>query len=116
MAAMHSQYPTPLIRVSCRLLLGALAFLLCGPMAQAVAGTVSNDRFLSPEQAFSYQQTTTPDGQIALNWDIADRYYLYRSRLTVKGVDATVAQVDKPEGKLIHDPYFGDEYIYRDRP
>ena len=114
MAAMHSQYPTPLIRVSCRLLLGALAFLLCGPMAQAVAGTVSNDRFLSPEQAFSYQQTTTPDGQIALNWDIADRYYLYRSRLTVKGVDATVAQVDKPEGKLIHDPYFGDEYIYRD--
>ena len=110
---MHSQYPTPLIRVSCRLLLVVLAILLCGPMAQAVAGTVSNDQFLSPEQAFSYQQTTTPDGQIALHWDIADGYYLYRSRLTVKGVDATVAQVDKPEGQLIHDPYFGDEHIYR---
>ncbi len=108
---MLSKRPIPMARIPCRLLLFIVVFLSCAPVALA-SGTLSNGQFLPPNQAFSYHKTVKDDGQVALHWHIADGYYLYRSRLTVEGANAPVAQVNKPKGKFIHDRYFGDEHIY----
>lgn len=101
------------IRYPYRWLLPVLVFLLLCGSGAAAAGTDSDKSFLSPDKAFSYTVSSNRAGNVVLRWEVADGYYLYRSRLNIRGADGTIGTVNKPEGKLIHDPYFGDEYIYR---
>lgn len=89
-----------------------VAILLCGPVASA-ADTVSNAGFLAPDKAFSYQKQVTHDGTVKLNWSVAPGYYLYRSRLKIKGEPVPIKSLQMPEGTLIHDPYFGDEHVFK---
>jgi thiol:disulfide interchange protein DsbD len=94
-------------------LLLAAILLLCSVSATAAFGTAGGSKFLKPDQAFSHQAHATDDGRIKIQWHIADGYYLYRSRLKIKGAPAAVANVDKPEGKTHDDPYFGKQQIYQ---
>ncbi len=89
--------------VACVMALGAAAF----------AGTAWAGDFLPPEQAFSYTKQVTDSGRIELDWSVAPGYYLYRSRLKIKGRPSPVESVRMPDGKLIHDPYFGDEHVFK---
>lgn len=90
----------------------ALALLLC-LTAHTAIGDTSSGGYLKPDQAFSHQQKATDDGRIEIHWHIAPGYYLYRSRIKVEGKPSPIKGVDKPKGKRIDDPYFGQQQIYK---
>jgi thiol:disulfide interchange protein DsbD len=92
--------------------LWAAALLLCGLALTATVGTAFGQDFLKPDQAFSHQESATEDGRLKITWQVAPGYYLYRSRIDIKGAASPVADVEKPAGKLYHDEYFGDQHIY----
>lgn len=89
-----------------------MMLFLCS--AAAWAGSApSQGKFLPPDQAFSWHKTVTASGQVELHWTIAPGYYLYRSRVKVTGKSVPVSAVHMPSGTLIHDPYFGEERVFK---
>jgi thiol:disulfide interchange protein DsbD len=94
--------------------LGWLAALaLAAPAAHAQA-TAPGEGLLPVTQAFALKATIDRPGAIALHFDIAPHYYLYRGRIHAKiltpGIKAGALQT--PPGKQEHDPYLGDVEIY----
>ncbi len=81
----------------------------------ASAAAANADEFLDPEVAFVL--TAAPDGTntIELDWNIADGYYLYKSRIKVEPVAAgtPIGTVVLPKGEPHSDEYFGEQEIYR---
>lgn len=69
---------------------------------------------LQPEQAFSLTATPLPDGGLALEWRIADGYYLYRNYLAAATPDGAAVALATPEGIAKDDPNFGPAEIYYD--
>jgi thiol:disulfide interchange protein DsbD len=73
-----------------------------------------SDEFLPPDEAFRFQ--AFPDGpdHVKLIWQIADGYYLYRSRIkaTTTGDQAQLGALDMPKGETKTDEYFGKQEIY----
>ncbi|MGI9287591.1 MAG: protein-disulfide reductase DsbD family protein [Pseudomonadales bacterium] len=73
----------------------------------------SND-FLPVEEA--YRLLVTPQaGKLLLQWDIADGYYLYRSRFAAalnNGKESVPLTLQLPQGKQKHDEYFGDVEVF----
>ena len=86
-------------------LIQSLAALL---LAAATGGTVLADDFLAPEQAFVLQAELRAGQQLALRWDIAPGYHLYRDRIALRG-DGTALQVQLPRGLRKYDENFGKE-------
>ncbi len=91
------------------------AFLMCvlapiGPIAHAQ----SEDDLLPVEQAFKLTAKIAEPGKIALHWDIAPDYYLYRTRIKAKTAQAgaTLADIDLPAGTKKHDEFIGDVEVY----
>jgi thiol:disulfide interchange protein DsbD len=85
--------------------------------AGAHAQTTSPGEGLLPvTQAFALKPVIAKPGTIALHFDIAPHYYLYRGRIHAKiltpGVTAGALQT--PAGIEEHDPYLGDVEIYHD--
>ena len=95
------------------ILLAALLFAATGALAQS---TGPGDGLLPVTQAFALKPTIGKPGSIALHFDIAPHYYLYRGRIHAKiltpGVAAGALQL--PPGEREHDPYLGDVEIYHD--
>jgi len=114
--------------ISNRLLWGALtlAAALAGP---ACANTVLDRldqlssgarlpvrEFLPPDQAFRLTHEVSPTG-LALNFEIAPDYYLYRDRLKVEALtpDVQIGELVRPPSEPKDDPEFGRVEIYRDQ-
>ncbi|HSF79152.1 MAG TPA: protein-disulfide reductase DsbD, partial [Steroidobacteraceae bacterium] len=98
---------------------GFLLALLClagGPAtAQGLLGGVSSDDdFLPPDEAFRLSAAAEGGDAIALNWIIADGYYLYRHRVAVKTDTSgfTVGAPVMPDGKKKTDEFFGQVEVY----
>ncbi len=101
-------------------LLAACLTLLVGLSGSAVAkpwwmrGVESNETdFLPPDVAF--RPSAGIDGnQVRVRWVIADGYYLYRSRMSIKAEspDLVVGTPEFPTGTLKVDPYLGNQEIY----
>jgi thioredoxin:protein disulfide reductase len=74
----------------------------------------SGDDFLPPDQAFRFN--AIPDGpdHVKLIWQIAEGYYLYRSRIkTVSTADQVkLGEMEMPKGESRTDEYFGAQEIY----
>ena len=75
----------------------------------------SNDsEFLSPEVAF--RLAVVPDGpdRARLIWQLADGYYLYRSRIKVATTSdrAQLGALAMPTGHVKQDDYFGKQEVY----
>jgi len=72
------------------------------------------DGLLPVTQAFALKASIAKPGTVALHFDIAPHYYLYRGRIHAKiltpGVTAGALQT--PAGIKEHDPYLGDVEIY----
>jgi thiol:disulfide interchange protein DsbD len=70
---------------------------------------------LPVDAAFRLTVETRGDGLLALSWDIAENYYLYRDRIQVRALDdgVTLGELVLPAGIDKHDEYFGDVQIYR---
>jgi thioredoxin:protein disulfide reductase len=78
-------------------------------------GVESNESdFLPPDVAFRVA-ANVEGNVIRVRWVIADGYYLYRQRMTIKAEspDLVVAAPTLPQGILKVDPYFGNQEIYK---
>lgn len=93
-------------------LLALLALLACAPLAAQ-----NEDEYLPPGEAFRISGESPAPDSIQVHWEIADGYYLYRSKLkfSAEGGDVELDTPILPEGKIKHDEFFGDVEIYRER-
>jgi len=79
------------------------------------SGAKSDADFLPVDQAFVFSAQSPARDRVQLRWDIADDYYLYRDKVTVKTTAADV-QLGKPSipgGETKHDEYFGEQVVFR---
>jgi len=72
-------------------------------------------RFLKADQAFAFSADSPGSDRVTLDWEIADGYYLYRDRISVKtsASDVQLGAPRMPSGESHHDDYFGDQVVYR---
>jgi thiol:disulfide interchange protein DsbD len=72
------------------------------------------DNFLPVEQAFRFDALADGSDRVRLNWEIAEGYYLYRSRIKIT-TSAGAVQLGAPQlpaGQVKNDEYFGRQEIY----
>jgi thioredoxin:protein disulfide reductase len=110
-------------------LIALLGFTSAGAWAQSAPGAQakptgidavlhaaksSEDQFLQPDQAFRFDATAEGTDQVRLNWEIADGYYLYRTRIKVITASpaAQLGALQMPAGQIKNDEYFGRQEIY----
>ena len=69
--------------------------------------------FLPPDQAFRLFAQPQGEDRIALTWEIAEGYYLYRNRLKI-ATDSPVklGELVLPVGQSKTDEYFGTQQVY----
>ena len=81
------------------------------------SGAKSDADFLPADQAFVFSAESTSRDRVRLRWDIADDYYLYRDKVTVKSAAAGVqlGSVSIPGGEQQHDEYFGEQVVFHDQ-
>jgi len=93
-----------------RKLLAGLAALIFSIAAQAQ----TTDDLLPVEQAFKLDAKIAAPGTIALHWEIAPDYYLYRMRIKAKTAQAgvTLGSLELPPGEKKHDEFLGDVEVY----
>lgn len=95
---------------------GAAASLTPARMSavlNAATDSSGQTNFLTADQAFQVAASAAgPDG-VRLHWQIADGYYLYRSRIHVKTASPVqLGELQLPQGKSQTDEYFGTQQIY----
>jgi thiol:disulfide interchange protein DsbD len=98
---------------------GFLLALLCIASAPATAqgllgGVSSDEDFLPPDEAFRLTAGADGGAAVSLNWIIADGYYLYRHRLSVKTETSgfTIGTPVLPDGQKKTDEFFGQVEVY----
>lgn len=89
-------------------------FCLLNLFAQPLWALSSED-ILPPDQAFKFKVVGQSRQQVALEWQIAEGYYLYRDKIKLASKTEAVQleAVAWPEAYQKHDPNFGDVFIYR---
>jgi thiol:disulfide interchange protein DsbD len=72
------------------------------------------DDLLPVEQAFKLTAQIAEPGKVALHWDIAPDYYLYRARIKAKTSQSglTLGELALPDGLKKHDEFLGDVEVY----
>ncbi|UYC11762.1 protein-disulfide reductase DsbD [Xanthomonas sp. CFBP 8445] len=97
-------------------LLHRLAALCLLAVAAFPALAISEKDLLPVDQAFALSAQAPERGRIALHWDIAKGYYLYRHRIAVKVIGGFRPNptLQLPAGHKKTDPYFGEVETYRD--
>ena len=103
-----------------------LSFLRRLPASAAVLGALllalvphaalAADDFLEPDQAFRLSATRGSEREVALRFEIAPGYYLYRERFAFEATGpVTLGEVPLPAGKVKYDETFAkDVETYRD--
>ena len=80
------------------------------------SGARSDADFLLADQAFVLSADSASRDRVQLRWDIADDYYLYRDKVTVKttATGVQLGSVSIPGGEKQHDEYFGEQVVFHD--
>ncbi|RRQ21627.1 protein-disulfide reductase DsbD [Thiohalobacter thiocyanaticus] len=94
---------------------GALLLALLLPFAaHAFWG---DDELLPADEAFAIQAEMVGQDRVRVTWDIADDFYMYRSRVQLHSDTdgVTLGDPDFPQGKLKQDETFGEVEVYFDR-
>ena len=87
-----------------------------GPISDALAqlSTIVQEspygEFLDPELAFKPSARSTPSGNVEVEWEIADDYYLYKDKFQFRILEpagVTVGQPNLPSAKIKEDEFFG---------
>ena len=96
-----------------RRLVSPLAFLLLFIAMPALA--VDESDLLPVDQAFAVSAEAAAPDAVRIQWKIADGYYLYRHRTSVKPAAAAVRSgaLQLPAGEPHEDEYFGKTQTYR---
>jgi len=78
-------------------------------------GTSARREFLPPDEAFVFTHEAPTDGRLALHWDVAPGYYLYRDKFRVEALTpgSAVGDLGLPPGEPKDDPEFGVVQILR---
>ena len=73
------------------------------------------EELLEPDKAFALTVTALDADTIEARWDIAEGYYLYRSKFKFKSDNPAISlgEPSYPAGKIKHDEFFGDVETYR---
>ncbi|MCL1078533.1 protein-disulfide reductase DsbD [Parashewanella spongiae] len=96
-----------------------ISFLVCVPIAHSEGifdnggGSFFNSEpeLLPVEKAFDFE--AKQQGNIVkLSWVVADGYYMYKSKLKFESQNATLGDIELPEGKIHTDEYFGEQEVY----
>jgi thiol:disulfide interchange protein DsbD len=74
-------------------------------------------QFLPPDEAFVFSAEMADPYTIRAHWDIADGYYLYRSKFAFNSTSqaAQLGTPALPAGKSKHDETFGDTEVYYEK-
>ncbi len=102
---------------SLRSLLFALCLAGSAAGAQGLLGPTSNqEQFLPVDEAFIFTASADGGAQVALDWQVAPGYYLYRHRISAKTATPGFAlgEVALPAGRKKTDEFFGDVEVYYD--
>ena len=75
-------------------------------MWAALSGAMAADDYLPPEQAFKMSARMQDGSHVAVTYEIADGYYMYRERFKFGADGATVGQPVFPAGKVKFDDTF----------
>jgi thiol:disulfide interchange protein DsbD len=81
------------------LLLWAVACLFAGPAR-------ADDDFLDPALAFKFSARMAEPGTVAVTYEIADGYYMYRERFKFTAQGARLGEPQIPPGKVKYDETF----------
>lgn len=93
------------------LLFAAVGSLVLASSAQAQGNAYGG--FLEPGHAFRLAAEPVAGGRMALAWQIAPGYYLYRDRMKVTAVPSGVqVKVTAPPGTVKQDPNYGTVEVY----
>jgi thioredoxin:protein disulfide reductase len=94
------------------------SLLLLSQFVLAIAASALHaadaDNLLPVEQAFKVETKAIDRGSVQFDFKIADDYYLYRERVSVKSSEAgvTLGALDMPAGEKKHDEFLGDVEVY----
>jgi len=78
-------------------------------------GLARADDFLEPEQAFKLTVKAIGGDKLAVNYEIAPGYYMYREQFKLEAAGATLGAIDIPAGKTKFDETFQKTVeVYRD--
>ncbi|MDH4259078.1 MAG: protein-disulfide reductase DsbD [Gammaproteobacteria bacterium] len=83
--------------------------------AQGLLGpAINDDQFLPVDEAFIFTAAADGGAQIALDWQVAPGYYLYRHRVSAKTATAgfSLGEIAMPPGKKKTDEFFGEVEVY----
>lgn len=78
-----------------------------------IGGGSSDDELLDPDTAFAKQAVINGNGDLQIEFDIADGYYLYKSKIGVRSEGATIGEPALPAGIVVQDEFFGEVETYR---
>jgi len=95
-----------------------LIFLLpCLLMLAIQTAPASEEEFLLPDQAFRISGQAIDPKTVLVSWNIADGYYMYRSKLRFRSDTAGIRadQPRVPDAEIRHDDFFGEVEVYRGR-
>ena len=83
--------------------------------AFAAVAQWAEDELLEPDAAFAFSATADRPDRISVRWQVADAYYLYRSRIQLRSdtPGVTLGEPRFPPGKMKDDEFFGRVEIYR---
>src|SRR3546814_214018 len=94
----------------------AAALALCLACATPALAAIDEDDLLPVDQAFALTAKATSADRIALEWKIADGYYLYRHRTKAVAADGSrLGELDLPRGEPHEDEFFGHVETFRQR-
>ena len=87
-------------------LLQLLLLLLLAAGAMRSAPAAAADAYLAPELAFKFSARMQDARTLAITYQIADGYYLYRERFKFSAQEATLGAISIPAGKIKFDDTF----------
>jgi thiol:disulfide interchange protein DsbD len=93
-----------------------IAVLLAGWLPLTAAGFTEDD-LLPVDEAFAFEASASGPDLIVTSWNIADGYYLYKSkfRFATDAPGVSIGEPTLPSGERKHDDFFGDIETFRGR-
>jgi thiol:disulfide interchange protein DsbD len=93
-------------------------FTLCLSLLLGLTFTLAasaEEELLEPEKAFALSSKMKDDNTVIVSWNIANGYYLYRSKFKFESATEGVSLGEPvfPKGKIKNDEFFGQVEIYR---
>ena len=96
-----------------------IASSLSGASAQTLPSSkpsvLNGPRFLPVDEAFPFYTSLPSPGMLAVHWEIAPGYYLYKEKFSftlLENGEPIEFSLSLPEASAHHDEFFGDVQVY----